>query len=98
MAASVGGATLDCPKRASEPRVASTTVFRIGDSVPDAPRRVLGLAVETAAGHGGDDIGEIGLLFRVGACDEVALGGEAAIDAAGDAGGDGAADVGSAGE
>src|ERR1019366_4108800 len=56
------------------------------------------LAVDAAAGHGGDDIGEIGLLFQVGAGGEVAFGGEPAVDAAGDAGGDGAADVGSAGE
>src|ERR1022692_3572450 len=56
------------------------------------------LAADGAAGHGGDDIGEIGLLLQVGAGGEVAFGGEAAVDAAGDAGGDGAADVGSAGE
>src|ERR1035437_10011548 len=56
------------------------------------------LVSDGAAGHGGDNFGEAGFDLRGSVGDEVAFGGEAAVDVTGDAGGDGAADVASAGE
>ena len=99
MAASFSGVMFGCPRRARAPRAMSTTVFRIGDSVPDAARtgawpasRGVSRYLRGAAagsGAGGPKRGLAGAGLRPRLFDFLGKAGDQALDPGGNFGDDG---------
>src|ERR1017187_1340558 len=89
MAASFSGVMFGCPSRAREPRAISTTVFRIGDSVPNAAARAPGGLLAgrwsgQGVGGGGRGLAGVGLGPRL--FDFLGKDGDQALEAGGNFG------------